>query len=499
MAGKTSAARAVACSGNGRRARRMHRRGPRPIIGRGGRSEYRPHAYRRRRHAGRRIVGHARARPCHTPPVHRCARRRRQRQLRGSRGLARPSSRAQPGTARQTGAPPDLPRSLRPAEADLGANFEAVRALDPGASYPGSFLSGRFASIEAFTTQGRASILDAYGYRPPPVAPAAEVLDRFEGPDFIREKVLFSTTPQFRVPAYVHIPKGLTRAGPGHRRPAFARRDVPLRQGEGHRLRAQPPGDDDVPRRQLRKSSDGDRAREARLRGHHDRRLHVRRAARADGRGPGLRLGTSRLQRGGRRPPQPRLRGQGVDARQDAHRARHELARHRRVGRHADGGLPAHQAGGRCHTHGLRRRVVRRLAVAVPLGARSAHPRGVRRRLHVHDPIDVAAARGYALVGPLRAGPAPAPRSARCREPECAAAAARAAVPSRRAVSARGHGGGGEDSRQTSMPRRESPSASRAGSTTSRTSSTCRCRRMRSRGSTPSCAAAEPWTGLATG
>jgi len=130
-----------------------------------------------------------------------------------ARSLTVPPATWQPGSA-AAGAPPDLPRSLRPAEADLGTNFEAVRALDPGASYPGSFLSGRFASLDQFTTQGRASILDAYGYRPAPVAPAAEVLDRFEGPDFIREKVLFSTTPQFRVPAYVHIPRHLNGPAP---------------------------------------------------------------------------------------------------------------------------------------------------------------------------------------------------------------------------------------------------------------------------------------------
>jgi dienelactone hydrolase len=112
------------------------------------------------------------------------------------------------------GAPPDLARSLRPAEADLGANYDAVRSLDHATAYPGSFLSGRFGALEAFTTQGRASILDAYGYRPAPVAPAPELLDRFEGPDFIREKVLFSTTPQFRVPAYVHIPKRLGGPAP---------------------------------------------------------------------------------------------------------------------------------------------------------------------------------------------------------------------------------------------------------------------------------------------
>ena len=126
-------------------------------------------------------------------------------------GQAAPQAVAPPAAS---AAPRDLPRSVLAAQADLGSNFEIVRSLDPGAVYPGSFLSGRFDSLEAFTTHGRAAILDAYGYRPEPVAPAAEVVDRYEGPDFIREKVVFSTTSRFRVPAYVHIPKGLTGRAP---------------------------------------------------------------------------------------------------------------------------------------------------------------------------------------------------------------------------------------------------------------------------------------------
>jgi len=49
--------------------------------------------------------------------------------------------------------------------------------------------------------------LDALAYRPTPAAPRAEVVDRADMGEFIREKVVFSTTPEFRVPAYVHIPK----------------------------------------------------------------------------------------------------------------------------------------------------------------------------------------------------------------------------------------------------------------------------------------------------
>lgn len=112
------------------------------------------------------------------------------------------------------GPPPDLPRSVSPSGADLGSNLALVQELDPGPQYRSAYLGGRFASVDAFTAQGRAAILEAYGYRPAPVDPAPEVVDRYEGPDFIREKVVFSTTPQFRVPAYVHIPKGLTGRAP---------------------------------------------------------------------------------------------------------------------------------------------------------------------------------------------------------------------------------------------------------------------------------------------
>ncbi len=112
------------------------------------------------------------------------------------------------------GAPPDLPRPVTPARADLGSNVGAIEAIDPVAGYDASYLTGRFGSVDAFTANGRASILDAYGYRPAPVDPSPEVVDRYEGPDFVREKVLFSTTPHFRVPAYVHIPRNLTGRAP---------------------------------------------------------------------------------------------------------------------------------------------------------------------------------------------------------------------------------------------------------------------------------------------
>ena len=41
-----------------------------------------------------------------------------------------------------------------------------------------------------------------------------KLVDRQDLGEFVREKVLFSTTPQFRVAAYVHIPKNRAGRGP---------------------------------------------------------------------------------------------------------------------------------------------------------------------------------------------------------------------------------------------------------------------------------------------
>ncbi len=42
----------------------------------------------------------------------------------------------------------------------------------------------------------------------------AEVIERTDCGEYIREKIVFSTSPIFRVPAYVLVPKGLTRPAP---------------------------------------------------------------------------------------------------------------------------------------------------------------------------------------------------------------------------------------------------------------------------------------------
>jgi dienelactone hydrolase len=110
--------------------------------------------------------------------------------------------------------PMDSPLAPPPAKCDLGSLYSLVAELAKKNQYPLSFTHGKFSSLAEFKTAGRAKVLECFGYRPAVVEPRAEVLARQEFPEFIREKIAFSTSPHFRVPAYVHIPKGLKKPAP---------------------------------------------------------------------------------------------------------------------------------------------------------------------------------------------------------------------------------------------------------------------------------------------
>jgi len=110
--------------------------------------------------------------------------------------------------------PPDRPRQLQPADADSCSLFADFERLASRNQYTHSFLGGRFGSLDVYRREGRLVAQQALGPSPDPVAPQPEVADRRDLGDFIREKVFFSTTPYFRVPAYVHIPKNLKQPAP---------------------------------------------------------------------------------------------------------------------------------------------------------------------------------------------------------------------------------------------------------------------------------------------
>jgi dienelactone hydrolase len=110
--------------------------------------------------------------------------------------------------------PADPPRDLKPTGADLGSLFAEMSQLAEANRYSHSFLSGRFRTLEEFRTAGLHKVFDLLLYRPEKVEPRGEVIERVDRGDHIREKLLFSTSPHFRVPGYVLIPKPLKKPAP---------------------------------------------------------------------------------------------------------------------------------------------------------------------------------------------------------------------------------------------------------------------------------------------
>lgn len=104
--------------------------------------------------------------------------------------------------------PADPSRELQPGGANLGSLFADVEQIASN-QYSYSFLGDRFKTLAEFKTAAREKVLELLLYRPDRVDPRPEVVERSDQGDFIREKIVFSTSPHFRVPAYVLIPKNV--------------------------------------------------------------------------------------------------------------------------------------------------------------------------------------------------------------------------------------------------------------------------------------------------
>jgi dienelactone hydrolase len=109
-------------------------------------------------------------------------------------------------------APLDTARVLEPSGADAASLYPDIQKLAGTSEFSNSYLSGSFRSLAEYRRQGLAVMRQGLSYQPAAVAPRAEVIDRQDLGEFIREKVLFNTSSTFRIPAYVHIPK--KRKGP---------------------------------------------------------------------------------------------------------------------------------------------------------------------------------------------------------------------------------------------------------------------------------------------
>jgi dienelactone hydrolase len=100
-------------------------------------------------------------------------------------------------------------------DSDSGSLYPEIKLLADQCRYPLSYLEASYADVKSYRTEVRKKVLELLHYDPPPVPPAAEVVSRWEYSDYIQERMVFATTPWFRVPAYVLIPKGRKGRRPG--------------------------------------------------------------------------------------------------------------------------------------------------------------------------------------------------------------------------------------------------------------------------------------------
>ena len=96
-----------------------------------------------------------------------------------------------------------------------GTLDEFIQKLKPGPDFPLSFLHDAHTDLAKWKAQARAKVFELMHYAPEKCDPRAEILSRVDRGDYIQEEVRFNTTPVFRVPATVLIPKKAKLPAPG--------------------------------------------------------------------------------------------------------------------------------------------------------------------------------------------------------------------------------------------------------------------------------------------
>jgi dienelactone hydrolase len=102
------------------------------------------------------------------------------------------------------------PRPHAPAPqtgSDVGSLFPFIQSQVVRSDFPLSFLRDEFRDLPEWKRRARGKLLELLHYAPPRCEPRPEVVERADRGDHVREKVVFSTTPDIRVPAYLLIPK----------------------------------------------------------------------------------------------------------------------------------------------------------------------------------------------------------------------------------------------------------------------------------------------------
>ena len=105
------------------------------------------------------------------------------------------------------------------AAADVGSLFPIIESEAVKGEFPLSFLNPKFRNVKRWKREARGKLLELLHYAPQKCDPKAEVVEKVDLGDHVREKVYFSTTPVIRVPAYLLVPK--TKRERGQKLPAI--------------------------------------------------------------------------------------------------------------------------------------------------------------------------------------------------------------------------------------------------------------------------------------
>ena len=128
----------------------------------------------------------------------------------GSEALMESSLEAQVGsTPFVVPSPSTMPKITT--NSDVGTLWPSVEKLATKAYSPLAYTQANFTGLDYWKRIARAKLLDLLHYSPPKWPTKGSTLERVDKGDYVLEKVQFNTSPHFRVPAWVLVPKDAPR------------------------------------------------------------------------------------------------------------------------------------------------------------------------------------------------------------------------------------------------------------------------------------------------
>jgi dienelactone hydrolase len=108
-------------------------------------------------------------------------------------------------TAQAGGLPADQDKKWKGSE--LGNLYPFIKQEQQRTRQRLAYLNRKPKNLEAWKHEARKAIFAALAYRPEPCQPRAEIFERVDKGDYVRERLTFRTAPAVEVPAYLLIPK----------------------------------------------------------------------------------------------------------------------------------------------------------------------------------------------------------------------------------------------------------------------------------------------------